>query len=184
MSYDPTTDFLGLLRRSGGEVETARAPGLDIVLAALARAGLFKLSVGQVAPITNQATTVWLRPAQPSWTAEGTLWLWNVSTSQYELATPPLFSQLLVVLQAPIDGSGFSYIGTQLMQWGSASVGNNYTTVPFPIRFGGTPRVQVTPKGADILATSGTGTVTQDDFTAAFAGVVPRDIDWFAIGPA
>lgn len=95
MSYNPTTDFLALLRQSAGEAELARAPLLDIVVDALARAGLFKLSVGQTAPNVNQATTAWLQPAQPSWTAEGTLWLWNASTSQYALATPALFFQLL-----------------------------------------------------------------------------------------
>lgn len=95
MSYDPTKDFFGLSRQLSGEVELARAPGLDIVLSALARAGLFKLSVGQTAPTVNQGRTAWLQPAQPSWTAEGTLRLWDTSTSTYVLATPALFFQLL-----------------------------------------------------------------------------------------
>lgn len=95
MSYNPTTDFLGLLRLAPGGVEASRAPGLDIILSALARAGLFNLSVGQTAPTSNQAATAWLQPAQPSWTAEGVLWLWNASTSQYAPATPALFLDML-----------------------------------------------------------------------------------------
>jgi hypothetical protein len=95
MSYDPTTDFLGLLRRMPTGIELARAPLLDLVVDALARAGLFKLSIGQTAPTANQATTAWLQPAQPSWTAEGTLWLWDAGTSAYVVATPALFYALL-----------------------------------------------------------------------------------------
>jgi hypothetical protein len=95
MSYTPTTDFLALLRQVGTEVEFARMPGLDYVLAAMARAGLFTLSVGQNEPTVNQASTVWLRPAQPSWTAEGGAFLWNASTEAYELATPLSWAALL-----------------------------------------------------------------------------------------
>lgn len=95
MSYDPRTDFLALLRQSNDGVALERAPLLDIVLAALARGGLFRLSVSQTAPTANQVTTAWLQPAQPSWTAEGTLRLWDAGTSQYVPATPALFFQLL-----------------------------------------------------------------------------------------
>ena len=95
MTYNPVTDFLALMRLSSVGTEIERSPTLDIVLAALARAGLFTLFVGPTAPTTNQATTAWLQPAQPSWTAEGTLWLWNAGTSQYALATPALFFALL-----------------------------------------------------------------------------------------
>lgn len=95
MSYNPVTDFLGLLRSTTSGVEQVRAPTLDIVIAALARAGLFTLYVGQTAPTSNQAVTAWLQPAQPSWTAEGTLWLWNAGTAAYVPATPALFFALL-----------------------------------------------------------------------------------------
>lgn len=87
MSYNPLTDFLALLRQTGNGVRTERMPGLDYVVAAMARAGMFNLSVGQTAPTTNQATTVWLRPSNPSWVAEGTVFLWNALTSEYEPAT-------------------------------------------------------------------------------------------------
>lgn len=92
MSYNPLTDFLGLLRQDAGSVELERMPGLDYVVAALARAGLFSLSVGQTAPTSNQSTTVWLKPSVPSWVAEGTVFLWNASAGAYELATPALWN--------------------------------------------------------------------------------------------
>lgn len=95
MSYTPTTDFLALLRSTSGGVRTERMPGLDYVVAALARAGLFQLSVGQTAPTTNQAGTVWLQPSLPSWVAEGTVWLWNATALAYQLATPALWVALL-----------------------------------------------------------------------------------------
>lgn len=95
MAYEPTTDFLALLRQTAAGVEPSRMPGLDYVVAALARAGLFKLSVGQTAPTVNQANTVWLRPSLPSWVAEGTVFLWNPATSAYEPATPALWGAVL-----------------------------------------------------------------------------------------
>lgn len=99
MSYSPTTDFLALARLSASGVALARAPGLDIVMAALARAGLFALFEGQTAPTVNQATTVWLKPAQPSWSAEATFYLWNGSA--YVLATPALWSTFLTDVVVP-----------------------------------------------------------------------------------
>jgi hypothetical protein len=100
MSYDPRTDFLALLRQATDGIQFERMPGLDFTIAAMARAGLFSLSVGQTAPIVNQSTTAWLQPALPSWTAEGVLWLWDANVGSYALATPALFSQLLQVLTA------------------------------------------------------------------------------------
>lgn len=97
MSYNPNTDFFALLRQSSSGVALTRAPGLDIVVDALARANLFELSVGQTAPIVNQATTAWLQPAQPSWTAEGVLWLWDADLQQYVTATPELWAALLAL---------------------------------------------------------------------------------------
>lgn len=93
--YVPTTDFLSLLRQEAGAVEFLRMPGLDFSVAALARAGLFKLFVSQTAPMANQPTTVWLKPALPSWTAEGVVFIWNAATGAYEQATPALWTQLL-----------------------------------------------------------------------------------------
>lgn len=95
MAYDPTTDFLGLLRQSGASVSLERMPGLDYVVSALARAGLFTLSVGQTPPTVNQPTTVWLKPSLPSWVAEGNVFLWDAATGAYELATPALWAAML-----------------------------------------------------------------------------------------
>jgi hypothetical protein len=92
MSYSATIDFLALLRLTSGGIRTERMPGLDYVVQALARMGIVNLSVSAVAPIANQATTVWLQPSVPSWVAEGAVFLWNVITSEYEVATPALWS--------------------------------------------------------------------------------------------
>lgn len=96
MSYSPLTDFIALLRQTSGGVRTERMPGLDYVVAALARAGVITLSVSATAPIANQAATAWFKPAVPSWTKEGVLFLWNVATGQYEAATPALWSSLFL----------------------------------------------------------------------------------------
>lgn len=95
MAYNPLTDFLGLLRQTSGGVRAERMPGLDWLVAALARMGLFTLYVGSTAPTTNQAATVWLKPATQSWASEGAVFLWNASTTEYELATPALWKALL-----------------------------------------------------------------------------------------
>jgi len=91
MGYTPATDFLALLRNTGGGVRTEQMPGLDWVVAALARAGLINLVVSATAPTTNQATTAWFQPASPSWTGEGILYLWNALTATYQVATPALW---------------------------------------------------------------------------------------------
>lgn len=70
-------------------------PGLDYLVAAMSRMGLFSLWVGQTPPVVNQATTVWLRPAQPSWSAEGVVLIWNAVSLQYEVATPDLWRTVL-----------------------------------------------------------------------------------------
>lgn len=95
MSYNPLTDFIALLRQTSGAVSMERMPGLDYVVAALARAGIISLSTGQTPPTSNQATTVWFKPSLPSWVAEGNVFLWNASTGAYALATPALWNALL-----------------------------------------------------------------------------------------
>lgn len=119
MSYDPTTDFLGLLRQLSSGVEQARMPGLDYVVSALARTGLFKLSVGQTPPSVNQPSTVWLKPSQPSWVAEGTVYLWDASAGAYALATSALWAALLTpagyLFQSATAPSNVVGIGTSLV---------------------------------------------------------------------
>lgn len=97
MSYAPSTDFLALLRATSGGRRTESMPGLDWLVVALARAGIINLSVSQTAPTTNQAATAWFKPAVPSWASEGTLFLWNKATVEYEVATPALWGAIFVV---------------------------------------------------------------------------------------
>jgi hypothetical protein len=104
MSYNPKMDFIGLLRLTGSGIRSERMPGLDYVVDALSRSGMFNISIGQTAPIANQATTAWFQPGVPSWAAEGTLFLWNAGTASYQPATPALWAALL----APIIG-GYSF---------------------------------------------------------------------------
>lgn len=119
MSYNPLTDFQALLRQAGGSVSLERMPGLDYVVAALARAGLFTLSVGQTAPTVNQATTAWFRPSVPSWVAEGTMFLWNATAVAYQPATPALWNALLTpggyALQSVTTASGVVLTGTTIL---------------------------------------------------------------------
>lgn len=107
MSYTPSTDFLALLRQTSGGERVGNVPGLDYVVAAMARAGFFTLSTGQTAPTSNQASTAWLKPAQPSWSAEGALYLWNAATSQYEPATMALW---LAFLAPGLGGYSFQNV--------------------------------------------------------------------------
>jgi len=95
MSYAPNTDFMALVRNTAGGERVLSMPGLDFTVAALARAGFINLSVGQTAPIADQATTAWFKPAVPSWAAEGVLYLWNVGLATYQPATPSLWKALI-----------------------------------------------------------------------------------------
>jgi len=85
---------MALLRNGTAGEQIASMPGLDFAVAALARAGLITLSIGQAAPIVNQSSTAWFKPAVPTWTAEGVLYLWNAAVGAYQLATPSLWAAL------------------------------------------------------------------------------------------
>lgn len=122
MSYAPTTDFLALLRQVGAGVRAERMPGLDWLVVALARAGLFQLAVSQVAPVLNQSTTVWFKPAVPSSFAEGILFLWNPVTAQYEVATPALWSSLFAAVPAPTVVQDVTTVGPVNVQPNAAIV--------------------------------------------------------------
>lgn len=135
MSYSPITDFLALLRLSSDGAHSERMPGLDYIVAAMARAGMFRLSTGQTAPIVNQSTTVWLKPASPSWTAEGIAYLWNSGTSTYELATPALWTALLTPpasysFQSVVAAAGSIAIGTTLLAVQRAAPAATVLTLP------------------------------------------------------
>lgn len=135
MSYAPTIDFLALLRQTAGGVRDARMPGLDYILAALARAGMFQLWTGQTAPTVNQSTTAWLLPSLPSWVAEGTVLLWNVLTNAYEPATPALWNALLLgnsgyVFQSVAAGAGAVAAPTSMLAIQRAAPAATALTLP------------------------------------------------------
>jgi len=120
MSYTPSTDFVGLYRNGGGGVLPAEMPGLDFVVAALARAGLITLFVGQTAPTVNQETTAWFKPALPTYSAEGVLFLWNAFIKSYQQATPALWDAMLApsgkyVFQKVTGGAGVILPGVSLL---------------------------------------------------------------------
>ncbi len=106
MVYDPTKDFVGLWRNTAGQLSKEQMPGLDFVVAALARAGLITLSVSATPPVVSQSTTAWLQAAVPSYSAEGVLHLWDPDTSAYVLATQAL---LFEMLQTAAGASGVSW---------------------------------------------------------------------------
>jgi len=106
MAYNPATDFLGLWRNNAGQVSKLEMPGLDYVVAALARAGIITVSVSATAPVANQSTTAWLKAAVPSYSAEGQFFLWDKVTTTYLPATAALFLQLL---EATAGESGISW---------------------------------------------------------------------------
>jgi len=120
VSYTPSTDFVALMRQTPGGARTVEIPGLDVVVSALARAGLINLSVGQTAPTSNQSTTAWFKPAIPSWSAEGVLFLWNSTNGDYEVATPALWAQIFAatssyLFQSVAGSSGIINGGTSLL---------------------------------------------------------------------
>lgn len=106
MTYNPATDFMALWRNTGDAVSKVELPGLDYVVAALARAGFINLVVSATAPVVSQNVTAWLQAAVPSYSAEGVLHLWNPVTSAYAAATPALFFKMV---QAATGQNGVSW---------------------------------------------------------------------------
>lgn len=123
MSYTPASDFLALLRNTPGGERLLSMPGLDFTISALARAGLFRLWTGETPPLTNQTTTVWLKPAQPSWSAEGAVFLWDAVAGGFTGATPELWSTLL---GSGSGGGGGAYV-FQAVTTGGDTVGVDTT---------------------------------------------------------
>jgi hypothetical protein len=97
VTYDPSTDFLGLWRQIANGVEKLEMPGLDWWVLAMGRAGLINVVFSEVAPTVNQSTTAWFKPAVPSYAAEGGLYLWDARLGQYVPATPELFFMYLML---------------------------------------------------------------------------------------
>jgi len=106
MVFNPATDFLALWRNVAGTVSKVEMPGLDYVVAALARAGIITLSVSATAPVVSQSTTAWLQAAVPSSSAEGALYLWDPIATAYAPASAALF---LDMLEASAGQNGVSW---------------------------------------------------------------------------
>jgi hypothetical protein len=126
MAYNSATDFLALLRNTANGERIASVPGLDYVVSAMARAGMFTLSVSQAAPTMNQSSTVWFKPASPnSWSAEGAVFLWNSVSMQYEPAHPSLWGPVIsgsasVVQDVTVAGPTTILVATTIVRVGAA----------------------------------------------------------------
>jgi hypothetical protein len=170
MSYTPSTDFLALLRNTGAGVRTEQMPGLDWVVAALQRIGFLTLVVSTTAPTSNQASTAWLQPAAPSWSAEGTLYLWSATASAYQPATPALWAALLVPI---VTGYSFQSVaaaaasitaGTSLLAiQRSAPVTTSLTLPTLAAQFASGKKLQIADFSTSV--TSHTITLTTLDGT-------------------
>lgn len=98
MSYTPGTDFVALWRNQTGGAAKAEMPTIDFLVSALQRAGLINVTFSDTQPTSNQATTMWFRPAIPTYAGEGVLYLWNAPTAAYLIATPTLFAAYIKAL--------------------------------------------------------------------------------------
>lgn len=182
MAYNPATDFFGLWRNNGANVSKLEMPGLDVVIAALARAGLFTLSVSATAPVANQSTTAWLKTAVPSSSAEGQLFLWDKVTTAYLAATAALFLQLLEATAGENGVSWWTSVGGPPLN----TVGNNgdfavRTDAPNgiygPKSAGAWPATPV-PGTADVI----TSTALDNTFGAVKGDLIYRDtLVWQAL---
>lgn len=121
MVYNPATDFSALWRNIAGQVSKVEMPTLDLIVAALARAGFITLSVGAAAPVVSQSTTAWLQTAVPSNSAEGVMFLWNPVTTAYVAATPALFFEMLQTAAGENGVSWYTSAGGSPIN----TVGNN-----------------------------------------------------------
>jgi hypothetical protein len=96
MAFSSANDFFAMFRtNTSGGVDTLRMPIIDAMLQTLADNGLINVSAGTTAPVTNQATTIWLNTQVPSYNGPSSVLLWNAATSAYVPATPALFAALL-----------------------------------------------------------------------------------------
>lgn len=101
MAYNPSTDFLALLRQTSGGIRVESMPGLDYVLSAMARAQLFNLWVNPTSPPTvNPAPTVWLKASSVSYATEGSVFLYNADTGNFQPANPQLWRAVFAAAAA------------------------------------------------------------------------------------
>jgi len=111
MSFNPATDFVAMFRNLGGSVAKERMPSLDFVVAALGRAGLITVTTSATAPVASQNVTAWFKPANPSYTGEGVLYLWNPANADYEPASAALLWQLLLAASNSLGTSWYIVAG-------------------------------------------------------------------------
>lgn len=192
MSYTPTTDFLALLRQTGAGVRSERMPGLDYVVSALARAGLITLFAGAAAPIANQSTTVWFRPSVPSWTTEGTVFLWNAAIGAYAPATPVLWSYLFLALsQGGVTVQDVTTVGPVTILAGASVVRVQNVAAPVALvvplsatkqgpvlisdwaNLAGTNNITISRSGADVFPNGATTLTIAGDGGSVFLRPVP-----------
>lgn len=199
MSYTVTTDFLALLRQTPGGERLASMPGLDYILSAMARAGMFTLSVGQTAPVVNQPTTVWLKPSIPSWVSEGTVLLWNPATLQYELATNALWGRLFNAssFQSIGAAAGTVFTGTTLLAIQRASPVATTLQLPSVASQGGRllrivdwstavagHTITITPAGADTIMQQPTWKLLSTAVQLSGIALLPSsDLNGWVIAP-
>jgi hypothetical protein len=107
MAFQSSSDFIALLRKIGTLQPTLeRMPPIDFVTKMLAEVGFISVYIGATAPTVSQPTTLWFRPATPSYFGNGALFAWDHSTSQYLPITPTLFiTYLLVTVSSGSTGS-------------------------------------------------------------------------------
>ena len=103
MVYQPGTDFVAMWRNQTNGAARAEMPALDLVIRTLHRAGMINVFFNNAQPTTNQATTIWFRPAIPTYSGEGTVYLWDRNAFAYKFATPKLFRDYLRASQEEVN---------------------------------------------------------------------------------
>lgn len=161
--YDPLLDFFSLLRPSTGSQLVRRMPILDLIIKTLGDAGLVNVYVGYSAPSSDQTTTAWLLPQNPSWQGPGVVMLWDTSQNGglggYMPATPSLFWAMLQASGIPAPPIGppapvvDSYGGfINKFRNGTMAIWQRGSTVTAPTPGGGLTADgwQVNPAGANV----------------------------------
>lgn len=94
MSLSTINDFLLTSAMDGGRATGNRkaSPPLDFIVTSLAAAGMVKLITQASAP-TGDASSVWLKPAAPSYSDNGIFYGWNGTV--WVTLTPALFAGIL-----------------------------------------------------------------------------------------
>ena len=102
MGFSSANDFFALLRgNASGSQDVLRMPMIDAICQVLADMGAITLVAGPSQPPSNQTTTAWLQTNNPSYNAQGTLFLWN--GNKYIAATPQLFVDFLLASSVTIS---------------------------------------------------------------------------------